>query len=79
MSIVLREISHEIVASKLVVRKLYEKAAGTAEFDSDTQRKMMDPGSPKFSAAYLAAFAFELLLVPPDSTSNPLRFHDKRH
>ncbi len=84
MSTVLREISHEIVAAKRVVRKLYEKAAGASEFDADTQRKMMDPGSPKFSAAYLAAFLkmndyVEKLSTPPriwtkgaDSIMRPL-------
>ena len=84
MSIVLREISHKIVASKHVVRMLYEKATGTVEFDSATQRKLMDPGSPKFSAAYLAAFLkmteyAEKLSTPPriwtkgaDSIMRPL-------
>ena len=84
MSIVLREISHKIVASKRVVAMLYEKAVGTAEFDAATQRKLMDPGSPKFSAAYLAAFLkmneyVEKLSTPPriwtkgaDSIMRPL-------
>ena len=58
MSIVLQETCHEVVAAKRVVRMLYEKATGGAgaEFDSKTQHSLMDPTSPKFSAAYLAAF-----------------------
>ena len=56
MSIVTQEVSHEGVAAKRVVHMLYEKCTGTKVFDKEKQRALMDPKSPEFSAAYLAAF-----------------------
>ena len=63
MSIVTQEISAEIVASKKVVRMLYEKCTGTNEFDKGKQRSLMDPTSAVFSASYLAAFLKQNELV----------------